>query len=165
MQTETINFMFFVCLGSIFVLVFDFFRALRKIHKPNKLIVTVQDVIYFLIIGIVLVIVIINLQYEVFRMHLIYGIVLGAVIYTLVIRNKVRDLFVILINASRSFVEFVFLPVKIQIEFWGMICKKIKKCVKLCCKKKSYMIEFYHKKVKVGKHKGIGINKLKKEES
>ena len=49
--------------------------------------------------------------------------------------------------------------------FWDKVCKKIKKCVKLCCKKKTYMIEFYHKKVKIDKFLGLGIKKQKKEES
>lgn len=152
-QEETVNFLIFVVIGAIFSFIFDFFRALRKIKKPNKNIVTIQDIIYFMLIGIVLVITIINIRDEVFRLYLILAIILGIIIYILIIGNRVRELFVILINSANGMIEFIFLPLKIQIMFWSMICKKIKKCVKLCCKKKSDMIEFYHKKVKFGKKK------------
>ena len=146
-------FLYFVLIGVIFAIVFDFFRALRKIKKPTTNIVVTQDIIYFIIITIVLIISILNIHEEVFRIYLIIAIVLGIVIYTLLIGNKVRNLFVVLLDKLKDVFEFVFLPVKVHIMFFSKICKKIKKCVKLCCKKKSYMIEFYHKKVRFEEHK------------
>ncbi len=152
-QSETIMFLYFVLIGVIFAIVFDFFRALRRIKKPTANIVVAQDILYFIIITIVLIISIFNIHEEVFRLYLIIAIILGVVIYTLIIGNKVRNLFIILLNKLSGIFEFVFLPVKVHIMFFSRICKKIKKCVKLCCKKKAYMIEFYHKKVRFEEHK------------
>ena len=164
-QSETITFMYFVLIGVIFTIIFDFFRALRKIKKPTNNIVIAQDILYFVIITIVLIISILNINEEVFRLYLIIAIILGMLLYALLVANKVRNLFVILINKLYGVVDFVFLPVKVHIMFLGSICKKIKKCVKLCCKKKKDMIEFYHKKVRFEEHKRKGISKQKKEES
>ncbi len=165
LQSETINFFIFVVAGMFFSLLFDFFRALRKINRPNKNILNIQDIIYFIIVGIILILLIINMNGEVLRIYLILAIILGVILYTLVVRNNIRDLFVILINKMVGVIQFIFLPLKIHYMFLCMVCKKIKKCVKLSCKKKSDMIEFYHKKVKNVRLKTSIFRKQKKEES
>ncbi|MBR6688513.1 MAG: spore cortex biosynthesis protein YabQ [Clostridia bacterium] len=152
-QEETRNFLFFVVIGTIFSVIFDFFRAVRKVKKPKNNIVTIQDVIYFVLIGVILVLAIVNIKDEVFRLYLMLAIVLGIIMYSLIIENRIRDIFVILINSMGGIMEFIFLPLKVQTVFWSRIYKKVKKTVKLCCKKKTNMIEFYHRKVKFGKQK------------
>ncbi len=164
-QQETIQFLLFIAIGFIFSIVFDFFRAIRKIRQPKNHVVLIQDVIYFNIITIILIIFIVNIKEEVFRLYLIIAIILGIILYILIVGDKIRNIFVYIIKYMKYVIEFVFLPVRIQIVLWKRICKKIKKCVKLCCKKNRDMIEFYHKKVKFGGHKGKDNKKQKKEES
>ena len=154
-QLETVIFIKFVGIGMLFGILFDFFRAIRKNKKTSPNLVTIQDIIYFLIIGIILVLIVINVNDEVFRLYLMLAIVLGIITYCLIIGNKVRDVFAILINSAGGLLEFIFLPIKIQIIFWSVVGKNIKKYVNLCCKKKSDMIEFYQKKIKK-------VNKRKK---
>ncbi len=165
LQSETIKFLMFVVVGLFFCLVFDVFRALRKIKKPNKNILNIQDIVYFIIVGIILILLIINLHGEGLRLYLILAIMLGVILYTLLVRNKIRDLFVVLINKFSGVIQFIFLPLKIHYMFLCKVCKKIKKCVKVSCKKKSDMIEFYHKKVKNVRLKTSMFRKQKKEES
>lgn len=165
LQIETINFFIFVVTGMIFSLVFDIFRAIRKIKKPKKNIINIQDMIYFIIIGILLIFLIINMKGEVLRLYLILAIILGIVLYIIIVKNKIRDVFVILINKMAGVMEFIFLPLKVHYMFLCKVCKKIKKCVKVPCKKKSDMIEFYHKKVKNVQIKTSIFRKQKKEES
>ncbi len=165
LQIETINFLIFVVMGMLFSLIFDVFRAIRKINMPKKNIINLQDVIYFIIIGTMLVFVIVNMQGEVLRLYLILAIVIGAILYTLVAKNYIRNLFIILINKMSGIIQFIFLPLKIHYMFLCKVCKKIKKCVKVSCKRKSDMIEFYHKKVKNVRVKTSIFKKQKKEES
>ena len=121
--------------------------------------------IYFIIIGILLIFLIINMQGEVLRLYLILAIILGIILYIIIVKNKIRDVFVILINKTAGVMEFIFLPLKVHYMFLCKVCKKIKKCVKVPCKKKSDMIEFYHKKVNNVQIKTSIFRKQKKEES
>ena len=102
---------------------------------------------------------------EVLRLYLILAIILGIILYIIIVKNKIRDVFVILINKMAGVMEFIFLPLKVHYMFLCKVCKKIKKCVKVPCKKKSDMIEFYHKKVKNVQIKTSIFRKQKKEES
>lgn len=165
LQIETINFLIFVVAGMFFSFIFDIFRAIRKINKPKKNIIDIQDIIYFIIIGMLLIYLIVNMQGEVLRLYLILAIILGIILYTLIAKNKIRDIFVILINKMSGIIQFIFLPLKIHYMFLCKVCKKIKKCVKVSCKRKSDMIEFYHKKVKNVRAKTSIFRKQKKEES
>ena len=126
LQIETINFFIFVVTGMIFSLVFDIFRAIRKIKKPKKNIINIQDMIYFIIIGILLIFLIINMQGEVLRLYLILAIILGIILYIIIVKNKIRDVFVILINKMAGVMEFIFLPLKVHYMFLCKVCKKIK---------------------------------------
>ena len=164
-EQETIQFLLFIAMGIVFSIVFDFFRAIRKIRHPKRYIVLIQDIIYFNIITIILIISIVNIKEEIFRLYLIFAIILGIILYVLIIGYKIRNIFIYVIKYTKHVIEFVFLPVSIQVVLWTSICKKVKKYVKLCCKKNRDMIEFYHKKVKFGGHKGKGNKILKKEES
>lgn len=146
---ETIKFLIFVGVGIIFSIIYDFFRALRKIKRRNNLVVLFQDILYFIIIGIVLLVVVLNINGDSFRLYTIIGMVLGIVIYISIVGNKIMKLFYYMLKGSNAFIEFIFLPVKVYLVLFNKQVRKIKKYVIICCKKISYMIEFYHKKVKL----------------
>lgn len=146
---ETIKFLIFVGVGIIFSIIYDFFRALRKIKARKTLVVCMQDILYFIIIGIVLLLVVLNINGDTFRLYIIIGMVLGIVMYISIIGNKIMTIFYYMLKGSNFLVEFIFLPLKVYLVLFNKQVKKIKKYVIICCKKKSYMIEFYHKKVKL----------------
>lgn len=144
---ETIIFILFVGLGFIFSIIFDFFRAIRKLKKVKTRVVYFQDILYFLIIGIVLLITVLNIQRNSFRLYLIVAIVLGIIIYISMIGNKIMNLFCGVLKISNAFWDFIFMPFKLYLTFFDKQITKIKKYAKWCCKKISYMINFYHKKL------------------
>ena len=146
---ETISFLKFVMLGGIFSVIFDFFRALRKFKNTKNKAVYIQDILYFIIIGIILLLCILNMKQETFRLYLILAIVLGAVIYITIVGNKVLKIFLNVLKCSNTITQFIVLPVRLYISLFDKQLKKIKKYFLGCCKKISYMINFYHKKLKI----------------
>ena len=84
------------------------------------------------------------------------------VIYISIIGNKIMKLFYFMLKGSNIFIEFIFIPVKVYFEVFNKQLRKIKKYVIICCKKISYMIEFYHKKVKLVFSKRVKTNEVKK---
>lgn len=144
---ETISFLMFVLIGFIFSIIFDFFRAIRRITKTSNNIIYFQDIIYFIIIGIVLLIAIVNIRRDAFRLYLILGIIIGIVMYVSMIGNKIMKIFVKILKTSKKIKEFLILPLILYMALFSKQLKKIKKYVVGCCKKISYMIKFYHSKV------------------
>ena len=146
---ETISFLTFVALGGLFSIIFDFFRALRKLKNTKQGIVYLQDVVYYIIIGVILLIAILNVKYDLFRLYLFLGIILGIIIYITIVGNKVMKLFLNILKCSNFIINFIFLPLKLYLTLFDKQIKKIQKYFVRCCKKISYMIFFYHKKLKV----------------
>lgn len=146
---ETIIFLIFVGLGFLFSIIFDFFRAIRKLKKTKNKVVYLQDILYFTIIGMLLLVAILNIRRDVFRLYLIVAIVLGVVIYISIIGNNIMNLFIYILKATNSIIHFILLPIKLYLTLFDKQLRKIKKYVIYCCKKIAYMIEFYHKKIKV----------------
>ena len=141
---ETITFLIFVLLGAIFSIVFDVFRAIRKVKKANVKTVCMQDIIYFFIIGVILLISLIKISEVSFRVYLLLGIVLGCIIYISVIGNKVMNIFVYIIKMWNKINSFIFLPLTVFSTLFDKQINILKKIVVNCCKKISYMINFKH---------------------
>lgn len=149
LKIETIQFLIFVVLGVVFSLIFDFFRALRKVKKPNTLTVYIQDIIYFCIIGCILIFTMIKYIKESFRVYLLLSIILGIFIYIGVFGNIIFNLFQKVIKTYKQIIDFIF----ITLELPKQLCEKqltfLKNFVTKCCKKMTNMINLKYFKFKM----------------
>lgn len=142
LATETKYFLGFVFLGMIFCVVFDIFRAIRKNKKVTDLTICMQDILYFLIIGSMLIFIILNFLDTDIRLYLFLAIIIGAMIYFSVIGNKVLNLVLKLFKFSSKIKEFIILPLTVYNLIFNKQIKIFKKYVIKCCKKISYMVNF-----------------------
>lgn len=149
----------FVLLGAIFSVIFDFFRALRKVKKPKNFTVYIQDIIYFCIIGAILIVTMINYTKESFRLYLLLSIVLGVFIYIGVFGNMIFNIFQNIIKASNEIVEFIFITLELPKQLFKKQMWFIKKIVKNCCKKIYNMVNFKYSKLKKVNICKIFVNK------
>ena len=145
---ETTIFLVFVAVGMLFSFIFDFFRALRKVKKLKNRTIYIQDIIYFLIIGTILLVVTINYMNTELRVYLILATILGVVIYISTVGNFVMNLIVKLIKFSGKMVDFIFLPVTLFTCIFEKQISILKKYVIKCCKKMKYMINLNRIKTK-----------------
>lgn len=88
LHQETISFLTFILVGVIYGIIFDFFRALRKVKKPKDFVVSIQDILYFIIVGIILVVTMCTRTLNGIRIYSILSILLGVVIYMSTLSNK-----------------------------------------------------------------------------
>ena len=142
LHRETISFFAFTVLGILYGVLFDFFRALRKVKKRRDIIVSLQDIVYFIIVGIVLILFMYIYMKESLRMYLIFSIILGLVIYISIVGNKIRDIFVKLVNGYNSIVSFIFLPFEVFRQIFSKQIIFFKNIANKCCKKILYMINY-----------------------
>lgn len=147
LQDETILFISFVGLGCLFSSIFDVFRAIRRIKTPSNTVVLVQDIIYILIVGLILILVLINKMQDSFRVYLIFSIFLGVVIYMSVIGNIVMNIFTNIFRLSGIIYKFLFITLEPYGKIFEVQIKILRKFVIKCCKRIRYMINFYCSKL------------------
>lgn len=148
LSEETTVFLIFVVMGMLFSVIFDIFRAIRKVKKIKNKTIYFQDIIYFLIIGTILLIIIINYMNTELRIYLILAILLGVIIYMSTVGNMVVKTIVKLIKISGKIIEFLILPITL---YTGVFEKQViifKKYVIKCCKKIMNMVNLNHIKKK-----------------
>lgn len=148
LNEETIIFLIFVVMGMVFSVIFDVFRAIRKVKKLKNKTIYFQDIIYFFIIGAILLIIIINYMNTELRMYLILAIILGVIIYISTVGNIIMNLIVKFIKISGSIIWFINLPLNIYRALFEKQIVILKKYVIKCCKKIKYMINLNHIKKK-----------------
>lgn len=123
------NFFVFIILGLIISFIFDIFRILRKKFKTNNFITYIEDILFWLISGFLIITAIFKFNDGELRAYLFIGILLGIVIYNM--------LFTKLVN---SILLKILTPVKILLDFFTSLFKKICVFITNClknCKNKS----------------------------
>lgn len=153
LKEETITFFVFILVGIIIGIIFDLFRALRKVKKYKDKYIYIQDIIFFFIIGIVLAgFLIYNLEDEL-RLYLFFAIFLGIVIYASTISTYIIKFFSKIIQISNSIINFIFLPLFLYKDIFMTIFDFLLKKSKKYCNKFYNMISYFYKTSKSKIHK------------
>jgi len=79
------SFLIFTGIGMLIVLIFDIFRIFRKSFKTTDIITTIEDIIFCVITGFILLYSIYKFNSGEIRLYIFLGITLGGVIYVLTI--------------------------------------------------------------------------------
>lgn len=139
---QFIEFVEFICIGMILAIIFDFFRAYRKFKTPTNKSTIIQDIIYFVIATIIVVLGVVNILESNFRVYIIIAVLFGVVIHINKFSKYTIKLFIIFFKTSESIFEFL----NITLAFYKQILTKIlnlfKKILKKCCKSFFYVINF-----------------------
>lgn len=130
---EIIVFLIYIFIGFIISFIFDIFRAIRKSGGKNKKTVYIDDILFFLISGLVIIIANIFYTKEMIRLHLIISIFLGIMIYITAFGNSIMLFIFSSLVKILDFLKFLILPLKFQIELIKKICIFLKKFIKKCC--------------------------------
>ena len=77
-QNESTIFLIFILIGVLISIIFDLFRAYRKVQHSNDIATYIQDIIFWIISGIIVI-------YSVFVFN--YGQIRGYVILGISLRN------------------------------------------------------------------------------
>lgn len=99
-------FILFLILGLCFGVIFDFFRALRKNFKTSDFITYLEDIIFMLIVGILLVNSLILLNHGQIRFFIFLALFFGITFYFLTISKICLIIFQILIRFCKKVLFF-----------------------------------------------------------
>lgn len=110
-----------VIIGAIMGVVFDFFRALRRKGNTKNILVYIQDVLFWLIIAIMIIVSSFIINNGELRGYMLLGYILGALIYMLLFSKYIKFLFGIIFDFIEKIFSYILLP------FEKIMTKKLEK--------------------------------------
>ena len=124
---ELYSFLVYLISGMIIGILFDIFRILRKSFQTPDIITYIEDILFWILTGIFLIIVLFKFSDGQLRIYQIIGLLIGAIIYMLSISK-----FFIKINVTiiRFIKNIVYKIIKILLYPIKIICNIIKKMFK-----------------------------------
>lgn len=112
LQSQISILLIFCLTGLCIGLLFDFFRIQRKLFKTHDFITYIQDILFWIISGIILIFVIMKYTNGEIRIYMILGIIIGFFIYFCLISKYIIKIFVSFFSFLLKIVGIFFLPIK-----------------------------------------------------
>lgn len=106
-------FLIFIVNGIIIGLLFDFFRITRKVFKTNNMVTYIEDIIFWILTGIILLYSIFIFNNGELRLFMFLGVILGNIIYMVLISSYV-------IKFNVKLISLIIIP-------FQFICKILQK--------------------------------------
>lgn len=101
-------FMVFSIVGVAIGLLFDFFRILRKTIKTNDIFTYIEDILFWILTGIIIILAMFYFCDGQLRFFMVMGIILGTVIYIFTISRYVIKVSVFIINFVKKIIGYPF---------------------------------------------------------
>lgn len=112
-------FVLFFIIGLIIGLLFDFFRAIRKVFKTNDLITFLEDLLFLFFSGTIVIYSIIKISGGNIRFYVFISIFLGIYIYSLTISNFCVIILYVLVKLCKKILFFPILCIIKSINYLG----------------------------------------------
>ena len=122
MDNQAYIFVIFILYGFLAGIIFDIFRVVRKSFKTPNIVTYIQDIVFWIIIGITLLFTIFRFNDGELRSYIFIGIALGLTVYMLVFSKSFILISVKIIEfVKKMFVMIVIKPINLLLN----IIKKI----------------------------------------
>ena len=113
MNSQVYTFLIFILYGASAGLLLDCFRVLRKSFKTSDIITYIEDIIFWIIIGISLVFTIFIFNDGEIRNYIFIGIALGVVAYMLLLSKYFMKISTQIINIIKYIIQLLIIrPIK-----------------------------------------------------
>ena len=127
-------FLIFTINGILIGFLFDIFRILRKSFKTNDLVTYIEDIIFWILTGIIILFSMCKFCDGELRGFTIIGIVIGVILYMLTISTYIIKISVFIINILKTIIgkiiKVIIYPFKL---IWGIMKKIIFKPISIIC--------------------------------
>lgn len=117
-------FLIFTVNGILIGLLFDFFRIARKVFHTNDIVTYIEDVLFWILAGIIVLYSIFVFNDGELRLFMFLGILLGAIIYMIFVSSYVIKINLKIINRIKKILEILFTPFKLIYQYLQKILVK-----------------------------------------
>lgn len=133
-QDQAYLFIVFSLTGVVIGILFDFFRILRRSFKTSNIITYVEDVLFWILTGVLILYNIWYFNNGEIRIYMLLGIIMGLLIYMLTLSNIIVSLFSKILKMLIRILEIPFKTIisifhkiiTIIIKIFNKFTKKIK---------------------------------------
>ena len=155
-------FLVFILVGAIIGLLFDFFRILRRSFKTNDIFTYIQDIIFWILTGIIVLIAIFYFSNGEIRFFMFIGLLLGIIFYLLLFSKYIIKISIKIIALIRKILTRTFnilkIPFTVIYKLTNIAIYKPFKCIIINLTAKIQKIKQFSTKIKQNK-----IKKYKKQ--
>ena len=127
-------FLIFTINGFVIGILFDIFRILRKTFKTKDFVTYIEDVIFWILTGLILLYSIFTFSNGEIRLYMFIGILIGCIVYMLTISNYFIKISVIVVKVAKNvigkIISIVILPFKLILKPIKFITINVKKVIK-----------------------------------
>ena len=154
-------FLIFIINGIIIGILFDLFRILRKSFKTSDTVTYIEDILFWILTGLILLYSIFTFSNGEFRFYMFLGVFLGCIIYMLIfskyfIKINVRIILIIKLLISKI-ISIIIIPFRIIFKLVHKMFFKTIKFVTINLKKIKLNSQIKIKNVFKSKNKKIQI--------
>ena len=114
---QLISFIYFIIVGIILSIIFDIFRIFRRTIKTSDIVTNIQDILFCIITGIILLFSIYYFNDGNLRLYIFIGIFFGITIYMLFISKYFIKINVSIINFIKKIIHLILIPIKLLLKF------------------------------------------------
>ncbi len=133
-QNQAYLFLVFSLTGIVIGILFDFFRILRRSIKTSNIVTYIQDILFWILAGIIVLYSIWYFNNGELRTYVFLGLIIGILIYMTTLSNIIVKIFtkflVFLINVFKIPLKAIYLFISkiftITTVFFNKITKKLK---------------------------------------
>lgn len=122
---QAILFLIFCINGIIIGLLFDFFRILRRSFKTHDIITYIQDVLFWVLTGFILLYSIFTFNNGEIRLFMFLGVALGVIFYMLCLSSYIIKVNVIIIKFFKNIIIKIFGIISIPFKAIYNLMRKI----------------------------------------
>jgi len=118
-------FLIFIVNGILIGLLFDFFRILRKTFETKDFITYIEDFLFWVLTGIILLYSIFTFNNGEIRLFMILAVLLGVTMYMIFISSYIIKINVAIINFIKNIIRTIFNVLIIPFKFLYNLLKKL----------------------------------------
>ena len=115
----------FIVNGIVIGLLFDFFRILRKTFKTKDIVTYIQDILFWILTGIILLYSIFTFNNGEIRLFMFLAIMIGISIYMLIFSSYIIKINVTMINLIKNIISKVLNILFIKFKYIYKLFNKI----------------------------------------
>ena len=123
--TQLQLFFIFLINGLLIGLLFDFFRISRKAVKTADFITYVEDALFWILTGFIILYSIFTYNNGEIRLFMFLAVILGILIYLMFISKMILNISLSIINIVKKIFSIVFNIIKIPFQFFMKLIKKL----------------------------------------
>ena len=118
-------FLIFITNGIIIGILFDIFRVLRKTFKTNDIVTYLEDILFWILTGIIVLYSIFTFNNGEIRLFMFLAIFIGSIIYLFLFSSYFIKINVIILNILKNIILKIIKIIEIPFKYICMFIRKI----------------------------------------